>query len=259
MLANHTNFAIEENSNSLKPKEGHSVPSDVSSPARLKERFLWHWFPLEKTPEKIFHGFIRSSNYTFLNKRFPLRSAYISVSVKVSFDNIGPGAWIIITFSDRVPLYTCSYWKWKWKIKDSIFCFFLNIVINFKVISVKYLCGHLCADVWIRVSMATESRGIGSQWKSRWQWSRWSEDKQQNSGPLNSSTHFSPSPTSLLFYTFHEIMPGHTSDKQKNPKNMFLKFNLLYREVKQWSLFSDSVCRAGIPYFPSLKHWNHCW
>lgn len=40
MLANHTNFAIEENSNSLKPKEGHSVPSDVSSPARLKEGFL---------------------------------------------------------------------------------------------------------------------------------------------------------------------------------------------------------------------------
>lgn len=92
MLANHTNFAIEENSNSLKPKEGHSVPSDVSSPARLKEGFLLHWFPLEKTPEKIFHGFIGSSNFTFLNKGFPLRSTYISVSFKVSFDNIGPGA-----------------------------------------------------------------------------------------------------------------------------------------------------------------------
>lgn len=92
MLANQTNFAIEENSNSLKPKEGHSVPSDVSSRARLKEGFLLHWIPLEKTPEKIFHGFIRSSNFTFSNNGFPLRSAYISVSFKVSFDNIGPGA-----------------------------------------------------------------------------------------------------------------------------------------------------------------------
>lgn len=92
MLANHTNFAIEENSNSLETKEGHSVRSDVPSATRLKERFLLHWFPLEKTPEKIFHGFVRSSKYTFLNKAFPLRSAYISISFKVSFDNIGPGA-----------------------------------------------------------------------------------------------------------------------------------------------------------------------
>lgn len=83
MLANHTNFAIEENSDSLKPKKGHSVPSDVSSPGRLKEGFLLHWFPLEKTPEKIFHGFIRSSNYTFLNKGFPFRSTYININFKV--------------------------------------------------------------------------------------------------------------------------------------------------------------------------------
>ena len=84
MLASHTNFAIEENSNSLKLKEGYSIPSDVSSPARFKEGFLFHRFPLEKTPEKIFHGFIiRSSNYTFLNKGFPFRSTYLNINFKV--------------------------------------------------------------------------------------------------------------------------------------------------------------------------------
>lgn len=92
MAANHTNFASEEKSNSVKPKEEPSVsPSDVSLPARLKHGVLLHWFPLEKKPKEIYHGLIRSSKYTVLNKGLILRDKCQNINFKVSFGTIDSG------------------------------------------------------------------------------------------------------------------------------------------------------------------------